>query len=160
MPLTDSKFKPAPEVKRIADVLIAKYHPHLLDPAVQIYYRFVDKAPKKNGKVVYGKASKIEGLQASLLEHDGPIFCVVISKDQWFMLSPSQKEALVDHELCHCELTDEADPKATMRPHDLEEFREIVQRHGLWLDDVEAMAKTMSLFGDNDWDLNKLREGK
>jgi hypothetical protein len=154
----ESKFKPAPEVKRIADVLIAKYHPHLLDPSVRMYYRWVEKAPKKNGKTVYGRASKVDGLALSLVDHDGPCFCIVISKDRWFMLSPAQRDALVDHQLCHCGLSEDNEPRAEMWPHDLEEFRQIVQRHGLWLEDVEAMAKTMSLF--NDYDLGELNAGR
>jgi len=44
------------------------------------------------------------------------------------------KLALLDHELCHCGTSKNAkgEPVYYLRRHDLEEFEEVVRRHGLW----------------------------
>jgi hypothetical protein len=50
------------------------------------------------------------------------------------------REVLIDHELCHIgveldeqgnpELTDQGRPKVFIKPHDIEDFQVIIDRHG------------------------------
>lgn len=98
---------------------------------------------------------KVSGLNAFLAterttEGGEPeeFFAVVIAKPVWDILDEKQRLALVDHELCHFDL-DEEKGTPVLRSHDVEEFGEIVKRHGLWRDEVrrlvEVGAKQLSL---------------
>lgn len=51
----------------------------------------------------------------------------------------TQKAALIDHELCHCDY-DDVEEVAGIRGHDVEEFREIIERYGLWRQDLVEIA--------------------
>ena len=145
-----TKYDPAPSVKAIADDLIPKYHPHLLDFSVKMEYRFVDKIPKKGGKEVWGSCRKISALPASLAQDnvDGdPFFVIVISAPIWDVLPDDKRRALVDHELCHALAEyneDDENPavKLSTKPHDLEEFSCIIRRHGMWRDDIKDFIET------------------
>jgi hypothetical protein len=97
-----------------------------------------------------GTARKISSLAAYLAgdpdEETTPPFYVITIWDKGRKeLTAAQQQALVDHELMHCEpqLDDGGNWKLVIRGHDLEEFNAIVERHGLWQPDVEAMAKAM-----------------
>lgn len=141
------EFFEAPEAQRIVDALIPKHHAHLLDVPVLCVMR--DKAAKSGGKVTWGKARKVDGLTAFLARdpadanYPREFFILEFARDVWATLSDVQKRALVDHELCHCsiEIDDEGELHLGMRPHDIEEFAEIVDRHGLWRDDLKIFAK-------------------
>lgn len=154
-----SSYKPAPEVKEIAEDLIQKYHQHLIDYSIKIEYVFVDKTPKSNGREVWGKCKKVTSLNAYLASPDpnkegsgDPFFVIIISEPIWDLLSKDKKIALVDHELCHAwaeenqkEDDDESPPfKVSIKPHDLEEFSCIVRRHGLWREDVKEFIDSAS----------------
>lgn len=64
---------------------------------------------------------------------------IEINKQAWDPLNKKQKRALIDHELCHC-LWD-VEKGLYMRTHDVEEFSEIIKRHGLWQPDVQLFAE-------------------
>lgn len=141
-------YRPAPEVKEIAEDLIPKYHQHLIDFDVKLEYVFVSKAPKTKGKEVWGTCRKVSSMNAFLAnqqEGSDPFFVITISEPVWEVLPPDSRVALVDHELCHAwaeanqneDDDGEDDPyKLSIRPHDLEEFSCIVRRHGLWREDI------------------------
>jgi hypothetical protein len=140
-------YTKAPEVQKIAEKLIEKYHQHLTDFNVRVDYYFVDKTPVRGGKEVWGTCRKVTSLNAFLAADDqsggDPFYVIVISEPIWEMLPPDKKEALVDHELCHAgaeyQEKDDEEPavKLNLKPHDLEEFACIVRRHGLWREDIE-----------------------
>jgi len=134
------EYSMAQEAKSIGDDLIPKYHDHLRN--VRIEYVFNDAVIKTKGKDVLGRAKKKSGLDAFLAadttNDPEPFFVIEISKPAWDLLDAKQKKALVDHELCHC-LWD-VDKGIFMRTHDVEEFSEIIKRHGLWQPDVELFA--------------------
>lgn len=148
----------AREVERIAAKLIKEHHENLNRHDVPVFAVFRDPVAKSKGRVVLGKARKISGLAAALfgLAHqddlgDDPtdFFVLEIAHKTWQELSPKQRIALVDHELCHFDVEvplDDYEPRKLLtRGHDLEEFRAVVERHGLWRPDVEAFAKTTQL---------------
>lgn len=129
------------EAALIAADLIPKYHEHLR--LVRIEYVFAQGALKSKGKELLGRAKKKSGLDAFLAMQESqdeaqPFFVIEISKPAWDLLDKKQKRALVGHELCHC-LWD-VDKGIYMRTHDVEEFSEIIKRHGLWQPDVELFA--------------------
>lgn len=138
MPAT---YSVAQEAQIIGAELIEKYHQHLA--LVRIEYIFNDQVLKEKGKEMLGRAKKKSGLDAYLAGNDTaeepqPFFVIEISKPAWDLLNQKQKRALVDHELCHC-LWD-VEKGIYMRTHDVEEFSEIIKRHGLWQPDVELFA--------------------
>jgi len=122
------------DVVSTATKLIRDYHPDLDEANVGFLFR--DKAQKSGDRVVLGKASKVQDRLKPFLDYD---FIIWIAQDVWEgELSMAQREALVDHELCHCTMDDNGKPK--LKHHDIEEFNEVVERHGIWKDDLKTFA--------------------
>lgn len=75
-----------------------------------------------------------------------PDFVMTLDHSFWTQATPEQRLALVDHELTHGTIAkdkhgelrfgDDGRPVWTIRPHDIEEFDSIVERHGEWLPDI------------------------
>lgn len=147
-------YRNAPAVMRIGEELIKEYHSHLI--GTKIRWIFKEKASIKGGKYTYGTARLVQGLQA-FLEASGQnpditsdvvesYFVIEIAEDTWATLDAHEKKALVDHELCHCGMVikmrdGEEIEVLTIIPHDIEEFRAVVERHGLWSQDMREFAK-------------------
>ena len=135
------------EPYEIARKLIEKYHPDLQQFALRIVLR---SAAKKAGKgkggcprCVLGTAEVIKGrfafyamsedeIEKQLNSFGDPyqMFWIELSGEHWYDLSDEQKAALIDHELCHCKIED---GEWTLVEHDIEDFNEIVDRHGGWV---------------------------
>jgi hypothetical protein len=140
----------APEARRMGTKLINQYHRHLLNAT--IVYLFSDQKATKAGRPVMAKTKKLSPLERFLgqgySEGDdaGADYVILFYAEEWGKLTPAQQLALVDHELCHMtvEFDEETDePSWGLQGHDLEEFRAVVQRHGLWQPDVEEFAATV-----------------
>lgn len=151
------EYERAPEVAKIAKGVIKDHHRHLTE--VRIEYVFRDKHQTSNGKEVWAKTRKVAGLHAYLsaesvqvdAEPGEPFFVIELAKDIWQILNKDQREALVDHELskCSAEFNDDGDVALKVKSHDLEEFRGVVERRGLWRPDVTEFlraAKSADLF--------------
>lgn len=147
-------YSPAPSVATIGRKIINSFHPHLRGTRVEFLYR--SEANRKGGKSVLGTAEKITGKNAILSTPDVgddesasseglDYFLITISRDLWQHLEEFQREALVDHELCHCtiEVDDDGMPKLVLVAHDVEEFNEVVYRHGLWLPDLTRFIRAI-----------------
>jgi hypothetical protein len=149
MPTT---IREAPEARLIGKSLIAECHNHLRN--VRMDFVFIERLDKdgvsqpieSKGKALLGRAKKVTGLNAYLAEStdeqtDEPVefYVIELSYFYWRSLTEKQRRALIDHELCHCETDEEGKPK--MRTHDVEEFSEVIKRHGLWRPDVEQFVK-------------------
>lgn len=164
-----AQYSNAPEVAQVAKDLISQHHPHLSlvgadGKGVRIEYYFTDTAPKSGGKEVIGKARKITSLAAFMaggddeasLDAGDPFFAIVIHRPSWLVMDADRRRALVDHELCHLGVTvdDEDLLKLSIIAHDVEEFRAVIERHGLWSYDVrqfsEAVAAQLPLRFDLD----------
>jgi len=137
-----TEYSAAPDVEKIAQPIINANHRHL--KSVKIEYVFASKTPVTNGKSIWGKLIKISGVNAYLSGDVGDYFVMQISKPIWDELKPEKRKALVDHELCHGGV--DAHGKLFIKPHDLEEFAEVVNRHGIWTTEVEKMAKAVQQF--------------
>ena len=155
-------YREAPDVKRIADRLIPQYHEELQWRSDEIRYLFRDDIPTSNGRTVMGKARKVSGLACYLALAEGQVantfedheevgtdmFVIEVSEPVWERLTAAGQEALVDHELCH--LAWQENPKTgflkrVIRGHNVEEFNEIIRRHGLWKPDLKEFAKQLTL---------------
>lgn len=142
------EITPAPQVEAIANDLISEIHEHL-SPA-RILYLFTNKKRKRCDRVVLGSTQKLSGMQRFLSSgnsavEDGYDFIILIGKAEWEVLEENQRRALVDHELCHCGVKDPDDeePEWMLKGHDVEEFRDVIARHGFWKDDIKDFAKTV-----------------
>lgn len=105
-----------------------------------------------DGRVTLGKCKKASDLDRELAPYD-----FVILLNRWFWLdsrvTDEQRQALLDHELMHAavayddagEIKRDERGRAVFRTrkHDLEEFSDIVDRHGVWKRDIEAFARAL-----------------
>jgi len=135
------------EPYRIMEEIIEAHHKHLIDAKIAIAWRFGWKA-NTDGHVTLGQAKKGSDLDREMHDHD---FVILLNHEAWNgSLNPDQKRALMDHELCHAEISKDqnGEPKIDenkrtvyrIRKHDIEEFREIVARHGCYKEDLEAFV--------------------
>jgi len=146
----DRKISPAAEVKEIADLLI---RPSASDKrewpscaacqerlqSITIVYGRVGTAPRRGGRVEWGKTEKVCEKHKVLgykFDQNQAAFLVTVGGDVWDKLSKPQKLALVDHELSHIGFNAAGAPCVV--PHEITEFRGVVMRHGV---DWEAGLK-------------------
>jgi hypothetical protein len=106
--------------------------------------------PDVDGRLVLGRCVRATDLQRELIDYD---FVIVLNREVWEDLEfdREKKLALLDHEMCHAAraVDSEGEPMidTKMRPvwrsrgHDIEEFRDIVVRHGCWKRDLELFAQ-------------------
>jgi hypothetical protein len=120
------EWSEAPDtVIELAERIIERYHKHLKDARIAIVMR--SEAPVSGGTVTYGKARKVSAEQQVHIPYD---LIIWLAQDRWdAFLSPLQKEALLDHELSHCQWDGFT---ASIRGHDVEEFNHIIERYGMW----------------------------
>lgn len=140
------------EAAGLAAALIAQWHEHLSDTV--ILYLSTTQAMTSRGELVLGKVVRLNprerwlsgfiGRAEDVAEPavtDGYELAIVFQADAWGRLTPSQRRAAVDHELAHVTVGADGTPK--VRGHDLEEFRDIVERHGFWRPEVRRFAEVM-----------------
>lgn len=140
----------------LMDELIARHHPHLSDARIALAWRFGWK-PDPDGRLKLGQAKKASDLDRELHTYD---FVIVLNFEAWNAAdwTRDQMRALLDHELCHCQVAkDEYGEEKTnaagrpvwrVRGHDTEEFVEIVARHGLWTNTLEQLAAAAIAYSD------------
>lgn len=143
------------QAENIAGHIIPSHHPRLEKVKIAHLFKVRPKSDKprklhlRDGKkLTLAKTSKVSDKNRVLMEQ-GFIFIIEYDQDFWDqLLTLEQQEALVDHELMHC--GNDMDGYY-LRTHDLEEFRDIVTRHGFWKDDIKAFVETTQkrlLFGE------------
>lgn len=132
----DSKYSFADEVEDVAIQVICKSHQFLRD--ARIKYLFRSGKWEKGEKVVLGQAKLASEDTRFIADFD---FVIIINFDAWNKANEKQRLALVDHELSHCDFTedDEGNRKWKTACHDVEEFTAVVYRHGLWADDLQKL---------------------
>jgi hypothetical protein len=104
-----------------------------------------------DGRVTLGCCKKGADLEKLLHNFD---FVICLNRDIWSsdMMNDEQKRAVLDHELSHAEVKRDQtnaiiknkDGRIAyrMRKHNLEEFREVVERNGCYKADVIDFVKT------------------
>lgn len=148
--MPDIKIRVADEAAAIAAELIPAHHEHL--ERARILYLFTTQKRKQYDRVKLATAGKLAALHRFLASgkesvEKGHDFIVLLGWNEWHGLTEPQRRALVDHELCHCVEKVAATKKGvlkrrwSLRAHDLEEFRDVLQRHGFWKTDVRAFGE-------------------
>lgn len=143
-------FEESDEVQDVANELIDKYHPHLRDAKDLIGYYV-----RYGSSDWAGKAKKCTAFERHVT---GYMMFVFVNHEAWTAMKHDQRIALIDHELCHFsrsyhkeinpqteaweDVWDAADdPNSwSIREHDVEEFSDVIRRHGLWEQGIESFA--------------------
>lgn len=133
------------------DELVHAHHSEISGARIALAWHTGWKADA-DGHTVLGKAKKASDLDRELVAID---FVIMLSATFWqdAVVSDDQRRALLDHELCHCSVkVDDNGDKCVdergrivyrMRKHDIEEFSEIVARHGTYKRDLEVFAAAL-----------------
>ena len=105
--------------------------------------------PDVDGRLKLGECRKASDLDREMHPFD---FVILLNRNFWMdtRVTDAQRAALLDHELMHCALQydDAGAPKVDargrpiyrIRRHDIEEFADVVARHGCYKADLEAFA--------------------
>ncbi len=166
--IRSAEYAEAVEAKELGAAIVANVeeHRHLADATIG--YVFRDDELTRHGKVIVAEAILVERILPSdkrwsrfikwslqrVLSGNLPDFLVLIDRNLWDGFDAEQKLALIDHELSHCWYATEDDgttqkfhqdgsPWWTIRGHDLEEFCGVVDRRGLWNEDLRVMARSI-----------------
>lgn len=134
MPATWEKAEQ--QVVKMAQEVIREHHTHLLD--AQIGFLFRSEPGTSKGRKIKGKAKKISDRMKTYLELD---FMIWISEPDWRAYEPSQRRALLDHLLCHCQGT-EWDGWKVVGP-EIATFAAVIRRHGLWDSTLYQVGKAI-----------------
>jgi hypothetical protein len=124
--------------QNIAASLIPTHHPEL--GGARIGYLFMDTTPKKGGRELWGKASKVSGRWEHLTELD---FIIEIAEKPWGEITESQRQALMDHllESCTGEEQEDGSMKWSIREPDVQEYSTILSRHGVWNESLSGFIQ-------------------
>ena len=126
------------------------WHDDIQNARIGLAWRKALKADV-DGHIVLGRCVKVSDLHKEFFNFD---FIVVLNKEYWDEFDDDKRIALMDHELCHAaasmdeETGDQKEDERGQlmwrsRKHDIEEFRDVVQRHGCYKSDLEEFAKAI-----------------
>jgi len=131
--------------------LIEQHHEELTNARLAVAWNLSWK-PDADGRVTLGKCKKASDLDRELAAFD---FVILLQAEFWqdAEVTEDQRRALLDHELCHAtvKLDETGEPARDerdrivyrIRKHDVEEFSEIVRRHGCYKRDLEQFAAAL-----------------
>jgi len=131
--------------------LIEKFHEELTNAKIALAWNKGWKA-NVDGQKTLGKTKKASDLDRELAAFD---FVIILNQEFWEdpKTKDEQRDALLDHELCHCAVREDKDGEPMrdergrtvyrLRKHDVEEFSEVVRRHGIWKRDIEHFASSL-----------------
>lgn len=104
--------------------LIKRWHPHLRDARIGFIYR--SEPAISNGRNVNAGVNLVPAKMQVMVEYD---FMIWVAKDFWEARDTVTQNKALDHILCHCAY-DDPGSKWYIRPHDIEEFADIIERYG------------------------------
>jgi predicted CopG family antitoxin len=129
--------------------LVTKHHEDLNHQRIALAWNLAWK-PDVDGRVTLGKCKRLTDLDREFAAFD---FVIILRREWWQHrdVTDAQRRALLDHELCHATvrldsrtgepIEDERGRKVyRTRKHDIEEFSEVVRRHGTYKRDLEVFA--------------------
>lgn len=133
---------------KIMESLIEKSHPRLRDAAIVLAWCYTWK-PDKHGNVKLSDTKRAGEVDRQLHNYD---FVIILNDTAWnhSTFTDAQKIASMDHALCACDVSEDADGEVrvdendrtvfTIRKPDIQEFSECFARHGVWNKDLEHMV--------------------
>jgi hypothetical protein len=133
------------------DDLVEEHHDEITNARIALAWALSWK-PDVDGHVKLGQMKKASDLDRELHPFD---FVCLLNAEWWQdgRVVDAQRRALLDHELCHAtvKLDEDGEPARDskdrvvyrLRKHDIEEFSEIVARHGCYKRDLETFAAAL-----------------
>lgn len=118
-------------LKKLADKVISKEKAikHLQDEKCRIIYQYSSEEKKAYNKTVYADTEKIKEKYKAVMPYD---FIVTFYEPNCANLSEDKMERLMYHELRHVGF--EGEGKYRIIPHEIEDFRDIVDNWGIdWI---------------------------
>lgn len=135
---------------RIMERTVKDHHSHLKDAKIAIAWMFGKKADA-DGHLNLGKCKKGSDLDRTMHGYD---FVILLNHEAWngSWFTEDMMNALIDHELCHAQVAKDSNGEVKLdeegrqcyriRKHDVEEFQEIISRHGKWKSDIRSFVET------------------
>lgn len=135
MPATFEKVEQ--DVLDLVQEAIDNWHPALHHARIGVCLR---SEPQKRGdSEVWAAISKVSPHVGVLARLD---YVLWLAKPIWEQLPRAGRLALLDHELCHATQNDNYD--WAIREHDIEEFYEIIERHGFWRPALTRLVQSVA----------------
>jgi hypothetical protein len=137
------------DLYELMEELVDSHHDDLDQARIALAWRHGWKADA-DGRVILGQMKKASDLDRKLHSFD---FVLLLNYEVWEAVdfNEGQRRALLDHELCHGAIArdGEGDTRYTpdgrivyrIRKHSIEEFHEIVERHGQWKGDIQTFVE-------------------
>lgn len=129
-----NRYKEAPDVSRVARVLIRELHDELEGLDFRCCFR---------GNVRSGgekKAATVSTPPGRWKKWTGIDFYIDVALPSWNDMSAAERIRVVDHELCHLEADEDG---VTTGGHEIEEFAPIIRRWG-WAESQKEFGRTAS----------------
>lgn len=117
--------------REMAEEVIKEYEElqWLVTSSVRIDYVSSTKDKKTKGKLVLGECKLVKDVYKLYIPYD---FLIIIYEPNIEGLTQEQIKILLYHELLHVDVTDtEGDPQYNVAPHDIEDFRAVIDKYGL-----------------------------
>jgi predicted metallopeptidase len=154
------QYDPAEAVADISRGLIRKFHTDLIN--TKIAYLYKNKEIKSQGKMVIAFVTKCSGIVKVLSEYDA---IMIVSYPTFQQLNEDQKIAIIDHALTHLFVDEDSTgaPKLRILAHDVEEFSAIIERHGLYQQDLVRLGQviqTVTVYEGKKKKVIKLKPGE
>ena len=103
---------------------------HLNSPSCRIAYQYSSQEKKSNKKTTYADTERIKDKLKAFLPYD---FIITFYQPNTAELDAETMERLMYHELCHVGY-DEDSGAYSIIPHDVEDFRDVIEHWGLdWI---------------------------
>ena len=134
----EDKYTYADEVEFMARDLISSTGMHKNLAEARIKYLFRSGKWEKGDKVIFGRTKLASDDIRFIADFD---FVIMINEEAWGKATFAQKKALLDHELSHCDFSEDAEGNRKWRvaDHDVQEFIGVVYRHGLWEAELQKL---------------------
>lgn len=100
---------------------------------VRIGYAMSSKQKTKDDRIIFAECYKVKPLWQAFIPYD---FVIVFYEPNTMMMDNQQQEILMYHELLHIGMEDNGSLK--IRPHDIEDFRVILDEYGMDWNAVEV----------------------
>jgi hypothetical protein len=146
-----ANFETDKELQKFGEGVMGQFHEDKCGKAT-IIFAFRDPAEKAKDRVTLAKVVKVPGMWKALGKVKAD-FIIIVAKKEWETLNEQKREALIDHQLCHCGVHEHAKKPGKMVfeiiPHDVGEFSSVFGRHGIHCDDMIKMieaSKQLDLF--------------
>lgn len=111
---------------------------YLASAQVTIGYMESDYKKKSHGRVVFAECIKVKDIYKYFTPCD---FLIVVYEPNVALMDEVQLKILLEHELLHIKIEnpDDIEPVYSINPHDVEDFRSILDKYGIdWnaVDDI------------------------